>query len=112
MQIEWNREALEELRRLDPQVARRILKRLTWFAQNFDRVIPEPLGGELQGLYKLPSIRHRKVAFSFPKQSQRFLAALRLGMTNEECHCEVVFSSPKQSLSPKRRDSSPLRGSE
>jgi len=53
MQIEWNREALEDLRRLDPQVARRILKRLTWFAQNFDRVIPEPLGGELQRLYKL-----------------------------------------------------------
>jgi len=53
MQIEWNREALEDLRRLDPQVARRILKRLAWFAQNFDRVIPEPLGGELQGLYKL-----------------------------------------------------------
>lgn len=52
MQIEWNREALEDLERLDHQVAQRILKRLTWFAQNFDRVIPEPLGGDLKGLYK------------------------------------------------------------
>jgi addiction module RelE/StbE family toxin len=52
MQIEWNREALGELEWLDPQVARGILGRLTWLAQNFGRVIPEPLGGKLKGLYK------------------------------------------------------------
>jgi mRNA interferase RelE/StbE len=52
MQIEWNREALEDLEKLDPLISRRILKRLTWFIQNFDRVIPEPLSGEWKGLYK------------------------------------------------------------
>jgi len=28
---------------------------------------------------------------------QRFLAASRLGTTDEECHCEIVFLFPKQS---------------
>ena len=40
---------------------------------------------------------HCEVVFSLPKQSQRFLAASRLGMTDEECPCEVVVSFPKQS---------------
>jgi len=40
---------------------------------------------------------HCELVFSFAKQSQRFLAALRLGMTGQKSHCEVVVSPPKQS---------------
>jgi hypothetical protein len=40
---------------------------------------------------------HCELVFPFAKQSQRFLAASRLGMTGQKSHCEVVVSFPKQS---------------
>jgi len=45
--------AVSELEKLDRQVRRRILRKLEWFAENFTRVVPEPLGGEFKGVYKL-----------------------------------------------------------
>jgi len=38
---------------LDAHVARRIVRKVTWFSQNFERVIPEPLAGDLGGTFKL-----------------------------------------------------------
>jgi len=35
---------------------------------------------------------HCELVFLFAKQSQRFLAASRLGMTSKKSHCEVVVS--------------------
>ena len=29
------------------------MRKLEWFAENFTRVVPEPLGGEFKGVYKL-----------------------------------------------------------
>ena len=51
--IEWGEGAVSDLERLDRQVRRRILRKLEWFAENFTRVVPEPLGGEFKGVYKL-----------------------------------------------------------
>jgi len=34
-------------------VAERILRKLEWFSKNFERIVPEPLGGEFKGTYKL-----------------------------------------------------------
>ena len=45
--------AVEDLARLDKPVARRIVKRLSWFIENFDLIQPAPLTGNLAGLYKL-----------------------------------------------------------
>ena len=44
--------AERELERLDPPVARRILDRIRWLAEHFDEITPEPLKGELSGLFK------------------------------------------------------------
>jgi mRNA interferase RelE/StbE len=52
VKIEWTEPAARDLEKLDRQVARRILKRLTWLSKNFDSVTPEPLTGELRGAFK------------------------------------------------------------
>ena len=51
--IEWTEGAVEDLRKLDRQVVRRILRKLDWFSKNFERSVPEPLAGEFKGTYKL-----------------------------------------------------------
>ncbi len=51
--IEWTQGALEDLEKLDTAIARRILRRLTWFSRNFQSIVPEPLSGELKGTFKL-----------------------------------------------------------
>jgi mRNA interferase RelE/StbE len=45
--------AVGDLQRLDRAVARRIVRRLQWLAENLDAIKPIPLAGELSGLYKL-----------------------------------------------------------
>ncbi len=52
-QVEFRQEGLDDLRRLDRAVAQRILNKLKWLTQSFDHIIPQPLTGELQGLFKL-----------------------------------------------------------
>lgn len=51
--IEWTEGATKDLERLDKPIARRILRRLTWFSKNFQSIVPEPLTGELKGTFKL-----------------------------------------------------------
>jgi len=50
--IEWTEDAIKDLQKLDKFLAQRILKKVTWFSQHFDDVIPEPLSGDLLGTYK------------------------------------------------------------
>ena len=45
--------AVDDLQRLDRAVARRIVRRLQWLAENLDSIKPVPLTGELSGLYRL-----------------------------------------------------------
>jgi mRNA interferase RelE/StbE len=45
--------AARDLARLDPAVARRIVNRIRWFAENLGDIKPESLTGDLAGLYKL-----------------------------------------------------------
>jgi len=44
---------LVDLEDLDQRIAERVLKRVSWLARNFDRVVPEPLSGEFRGTFKL-----------------------------------------------------------
>jgi mRNA interferase RelE/StbE len=43
----------QDLARLDPAIARRIVNRIRWFAENLDDIKPEALTGDLAGLCKL-----------------------------------------------------------
>ena len=51
--IEWTERAVKDLEKLDKPIAQRILRRLAWFSKNFQRIVPEPLGGEFRGTFKL-----------------------------------------------------------
>lgn len=53
--------AAEQLSRLNKPIARRIVRRLRWLAENLDRIKPEPLTGEFSGLYKLRSGDYRVI---------------------------------------------------
>ena len=37
---------------MDPPVARRIADRIRWLAEHFEEITPEPLTGDLAGLFK------------------------------------------------------------
>jgi len=53
VKVDWTEAATRDLEKLDKPVARRILARITWFSNNFGRVIPEPLAGGFRGKFKL-----------------------------------------------------------
>ncbi len=51
--IEWTEEAVRDLKIIDKQVGLRILKKLIWFSENFETIVPEPLSGEFKETCKL-----------------------------------------------------------
>ena len=51
--IEWNEDAIKDLAKLDKPVAQRILKKIDWLSDNFEKVTPEPLIGLFKGTFKL-----------------------------------------------------------
>ena len=50
--IAWTVDAVDDLRKLDRPVRKRILNRLSWFAAHFEEIIPEPLSGDFTNTYK------------------------------------------------------------
>jgi mRNA interferase RelE/StbE len=45
--------AIQDLEKLDSAVAKRMVKRIYWLAENLDTLKPSALKGELSGLFKL-----------------------------------------------------------
>jgi mRNA interferase RelE/StbE len=54
-------QATRDLAKLDTAVARRIVSRIRWLAENLDEIQPEALRGNLAGLYKLRAGDYRVV---------------------------------------------------
>jgi mRNA interferase RelE/StbE len=52
-EVAWTRDAVDDLRKLDKPVRKRILSRISWFAAHFEEIIPEPLSGEFASTYKI-----------------------------------------------------------
>jgi mRNA interferase RelE/StbE len=52
-EVEFTAQAENDLSKLDRSTAQRVLKKLRWFADNFDVVSHEPLSGTWHGVYKL-----------------------------------------------------------
>jgi mRNA interferase RelE/StbE len=50
--FEWTEDALEDLRKLDRPVSRRIVKKISWLSQHFENLTPEPLSGGFRGTFK------------------------------------------------------------
>ena len=51
--VEFSSHALDHVSRLDKAVSDRIIKKIEWLAAHFDAIIPQPLKGKFQGIYKL-----------------------------------------------------------
>jgi mRNA interferase RelE/StbE len=51
--LKFTADARGDLAKLDQSTARQIYKKLSWLAENFDLITPEPLTGEWKGVYKL-----------------------------------------------------------
>lgn len=46
-------EAVRELKKLDAIIAKRIISKIYWIAENFDTINAESLKGELSGFFKI-----------------------------------------------------------
>lgn len=53
--------ATRELEQFDKPITHRIAQRINWLAVNLDEIRPEPLKGDLAGLYKLRISDYRVV---------------------------------------------------
>jgi mRNA interferase RelE/StbE len=53
VKIEWTEGAIKDFQRLDKVVSRRALKKIIWFSENFERLVPDPLSDEFKETYKL-----------------------------------------------------------
>lgn len=51
--VEFTFEAKEDLDKLDKQIRERVIEKIIWLRDNFERIIPLPLEGRWQGLFKL-----------------------------------------------------------
>ena len=51
--VEYESEALADLEKLDPEIRKRIVNKIEWFAQNFEQITPQSLTGDWTGFYKL-----------------------------------------------------------
>ena len=51
--VKFTIEAEEDLDKLDKRIRERVLEKMLWLNDNFDQIIPLPLGGRWQGFFKL-----------------------------------------------------------
>ena len=65
-------DATRELGRLDKPIARRVVNRIHWLAENIDNVQPEGLAGDLTGLYKL-RVGDYRVIYEFLSDEQTII---------------------------------------
>lgn len=51
--VDFTCEAEDDLDKLDKQIRKRVIEKTLWLRDNFDQIIPLPLGGRWQGFFKL-----------------------------------------------------------
>jgi len=51
--LELKQKAIDQLTKINPSIQQRIIKKLQWFEENFEKTIPLPLTGNLSGFYKI-----------------------------------------------------------
>lgn len=73
--VEFLPAAADELAGLDKTAAQRILWKLKWLAEHSESLTPEPLGGDLKGLFKL-RVGSYRVIYSFDPQEQTIIVHL------------------------------------
>ncbi|MBI4442638.1 MAG: type II toxin-antitoxin system RelE/ParE family toxin [Acidobacteria bacterium] len=71
------RSASRQLERIDPPVARRIVDRIRWLAEHFEEFTPEPLKGDLAGLFKFREGDYRIIYE--PLRKERLIVVHEIG---------------------------------
>ena len=51
--VDWEKEALDDLQKIDRPIVKRILSKISWLSQHFDNIIPETLSKNMSGQFKL-----------------------------------------------------------
>ena len=69
--------ARRQLERIDPPVARRIADRIRWLAEHFEEITPEPLTGDLAGLFKCREGDYRVIYE--PLRKERLIVVHEIG---------------------------------
>lgn len=64
--VEWEKEALDDLQKIDKPIVKRILNKISWFSHHFDNITPEPLSGDMAGLFKI-RVGDWKVVYTIEK---------------------------------------------
>ncbi len=70
--VEFTPNAEADLARLDTSIARRVLKRLRWLAENFEGIRPEALTGPWQGVFKL-RVGDYRVLYTCDREERRIV---------------------------------------
>ncbi len=52
-EVKWSDNGLTNLETLDTVIRERILIKISWLGENFQKIVPEKLHQELSGLYKI-----------------------------------------------------------
>lgn len=73
--VRFTPEAEADLSRLSNPNAQRILKKLRWLAEHFENLKPEPLTGQLKGVFKL-RVGDYRVLYTFNKAKQSIVIHL------------------------------------
>ena len=68
-EIRWIPAAKKDLEKLDPPIKKRILKKISWLAENLDHITPKSLSGEYSNLYKL-RVGDWRVIYDFEPDSK------------------------------------------
>jgi mRNA interferase RelE/StbE len=53
LKVEWTKDALDDLQKIDKPIVKRILNKISWLSQHFNNITPEPLSADLAGTFKL-----------------------------------------------------------
>ena len=73
--------ASRKLKGIDPPVARRIVDRIRWLAEHFEEITPEPLKGDLAGLFKFREGDYRIIYE--PLRKERLIVVHEIGHRRE-----------------------------
>lgn len=73
--------ASRQLKKLDPPVARRIIDQIRWLAEHFEEITPEPLKGDLAGLFKYREGDYRIIYQ--PLHKERLIVVHEIGHRRE-----------------------------
>ena len=67
--VEFNPEAIDDMKKLTSAIQERILSKIRWLSENLDNLTPQSLSADLSGLFKL-RVGDYRIIYSFDTNKQ------------------------------------------